>query len=105
MLTFPTIDPDAADILQFDASLDLPAGEVLTGGPTVTVICTAGTDPSPANILTDVAGYDALSTSILQPVGNLSALVGNDYELEARSACTVPEKIIVIRALLQVRAD
>lgn len=105
MLTFPPIDPDAARILTFDCTRALQTGEVLTGGPKLkSVVCTAGTDSNPTAILNGPIAYDSTGTLILQPVSNMSALNGNDYEFEVTSATTFPGKIVVARALLQVRA-
>jgi hypothetical protein len=110
MLTFPEIDPDAQRVLTVNFTQNIPQGSVLIPlpgqtGPTVTVVCTAGNDPNPGNILLAPAEYDASGLYVLQPVGNLSGLIGNDYELEFRTACTVPDIEPVQRGLLQVRAD
>jgi hypothetical protein len=110
MVIFPSIDPDAERVLTFDATLDLAQGpngpvETLQGGITVNVTLTAGIDPNPANIILAPPAYGNGGLLMLQPVGNLSALVGNDYMLEAISPTTTPEKVVVIRGLLQVRAD
>ena len=106
MLTFPTIDPDAQRVLTFDCSKDLGANEVLFGGATLkNVICTAGNDPTPRGMLLGPVSYDATGTQILVPVGNLQMRNGNDYEFEVLSATNIPPKLIVVRALLQVRPD
>jgi hypothetical protein len=105
MLAFPTIDPDESRVLVFDFSPALQSGEVLSGGPVLkSVVCTAGTDPNPLGILNGKIAYDTTGTLILQPVSNMSSLNGNDYAFEVSSATTLPNKIVVIRALLQIRA-
>jgi hypothetical protein len=105
MMMFPPIDPDAERVLVFDFTNDLQDGEVLSGGPTLkSIVCTAGSDPNPAAILNGPIAYDTTGILVLQPVANMSQLNGNDYEFEVTSATTFPNKIVVIRALLQVRA-
>jgi hypothetical protein len=105
MLLFPSIDPDAVEVLTFDCAKDLAPNEVLSGTPVVTLRCTAGIDSNPNNMIIGPASFDATGTKILQPVGNLTTLNGNDYEFEAKSATTAPPHIVVVRALLQVRAN
>jgi len=106
MLTFPTIDPDAQRVLTFDCSADLGANEVLSGGPVLkNLICTAGIDPSPRGMVLGPLSYDTTGREILLPVGNLQMRNGNDYVLEVTSFTSIPPKEIVVRALLQVRAD
>lgn len=103
---FPTIDPDAIRNLTFDFSKKvLQPGEVLVGGPTVLVRCTAGADTNAEAILLAPPSYDNTGTMIVQPVGNLSALDGNDYAFEALSLTTFSPTKVVIRATLQVRSD
>ena len=105
MMTFPPIDPDEARVLVFDFTNALQVGEVLTGGPVLkSLVCTAGIDTNPQGILNGPIAYDTTGSLILQPVSNMSALNGNDYEFEVLSSTTFPNKIVVIRALLQVRA-
>lgn len=103
MEMFPPIDPDAERVLVFNFVNDLDPNEVMVGGPTVKITLSAGTDPNPQNIFLFPCAYDGTGTLILQPVGNLGLLNGNDYELEALSATTSVNKVVVIRALLQVR--
>lgn len=105
METFPPIDPDAERVLVFDFRPALLVGEVLAGGPTVNVRVTAGTDPNPTAILLGVPSYDPGAQFITQPVGNMSALDGNDYEFEAESMTTFPDRKLVLRALLPVRSS
>jgi len=106
MLTFPTIDPDAQRVLTFDCSKDLGANEVLQGGGVLkNLICTAGIDLNPRGMLLGPVSYDATGTQILVSVGNLQMRNGNDYVLEVTSFTSIPPKEIVVRALLQVRAD
>lgn len=104
MLEFPTIDPDAERILTFVFSQELLPGEVLAGGPTVINRVTAGTDSNPAAIMIGPPSYGPDGTTITQPVGNLGALDGNDYEFEAISLTTFPDRRLVIRAILPVRS-
>lgn len=106
MLMFPTIDPDADRVLVFDCTKALAPNEVLFGGPTLkSLVCTAGIDVNPMNIVLGPPSYDTGAQKILVPVGNLQNLNGNDYEFEVTSTTTFPPKIVVVRALLQVRAN
>jgi hypothetical protein len=106
MLTFPTIDPDAQRVLTFDCSKDLGANEVLSGGAVLkNIICTAGIDLNPRGMVLGAVSYDKTGTQILVPVGNLTMRNGNDYVMEVTSFTSVPPKEVVVRALLQVRAD
>jgi hypothetical protein len=105
VLQFPTIDPDAVEVLTFDCGKDLTANEVLSGTPVVTLRCTAGIDCNPNNMIIGPPSFDTTGTKILQPVGNLITLNGNDYEFEAKSSTTAPPHVVVVRALLQVRAN
>ncbi len=104
MLKFPPIDPDAIDILVFDCTRALQPTEVLMGGPILkAVICSAGNDPNPQQIVLGPLSYDSTGRKILVPVGNLSTRNGNDYEFEVLSFTTLPPREIVGRALLEVR--
>ena len=106
MITFPPIDPDAAKVLTFDCRPQLESGEVLQGGITLKpVMQSAGAaiDPNPQNIVLGPPSYDSTGQFILLPVGNLSTLLGNDYQIEMESRTTFPINNIVARGLLQVR--
>lgn len=106
MMTFPPIDPDAKRVLTFDFTNDLIDGEVLAGGPVLKSLqCTAGVDHNPSAILNGPIAYDTTGTMILQPVANMDELNGNDYEFEVLSATSFGDKVVVLRALLQVRAS
>lgn len=104
MLTFPPFDPDAERVLTFDCTPQLHVNEVLQGGITLkSIVCTAGIDPNPIAMVLSAPSYDETGRMILVPVGNLSAMAGNDYEIELESATTQAFTIVVARALLQVR--
>jgi hypothetical protein len=104
MLTFPPIDPDAQRVLAFDCTKALEKTEVLQGGAVLKgVVCTAGMDPNPLAIVLGPLSYDLTGRMILVPVGNLSTRNGNDYEFEVSSATNQPPKVVVGRALLEVR--
>jgi hypothetical protein len=106
MLTFPPFDPDAERVLTFDCVKQLNPDEVLQGGITLKgITVTAGTDPNPLNMILGPPSYDATGTMMLLPVGNLSAMVGNDYEIELESATTTKFNVIVARGLLQVQVS
>jgi len=104
MQTFPDIDPDAVKVLVFDARGSLAVGEVLMGGAQLKgVVCTAGEDANPGQIVLGPLSYDVTGQFILVPVGNLSTRNGNDYVFEVASATNFPPHVIVGRALLPVR--
>lgn len=104
MLTFPPIDPDAQRVLVFDCTAALEVTEVLQGGAVLkNVICTAGADANPLQIVLGPLSYDPTGRMILVPVGNLSTRNGNDYEFEVTSFTNQPPKEVVGRALLEVR--
>lgn len=104
MLKFPPIDPDAVKVLVFDCTAALDVDEVLQGGPVLkNLICTAGTDANPLTMVLGPLSYDLTGRKILIPVGNLVLRNGNDYEFEITSTTNQPPKVVVGRALLEVR--
>ena len=105
MQSFPSIDPDEERVLTFDFTLELLPNEVLQGTPVVKVTLSAGTDPNPSNVLIAPPTFDQTGLLVLQPVGNLSALDGNDYAFEAICSTTAVDKTVVIRGLLPVRSN
>ena len=106
MLTFPPFDPDAEAVLTFECADQLAPGEVMQGGITLKgITVTAGTDPDPMNMVLGPPSYDASATMMTLPVGNLSAMAGNDYEIEMTSATNQPDHIVVARGLLQVQVS
>lgn len=104
MLTFPTIDPDAIAVLSFNCINRLNPTEVLMGGITIkSLICTAGNDANPSGMVIGPPSYDIAGQKMLVPVAPGATRNGNDYEFEVASATNISPKVIIGRALLQVR--
>ena len=92
--------PSEAVPLTFDFSLDLAAGETLSGAAQVTITTFSGIDPQPALLLNGVPQLSANNTQVLVPVqGGIDGCV---YQFVVRQPTSNPYKILVWRALLPV---
>ena len=98
---FDEKDPAEKWILEFDCSLDLAAGEALTGTPTVTVTLESGTDPTPNATLNGAPTLGNSNKSIFQPVQ--AGVHMCKYKFRASCATTNANKLLVIAGILPVR--
>lgn len=103
MLTdrFDAKHPTALDVLSFDMSLQLGAGETLTGTPTVAIEVRYGADIAPGNVLNGAANIDSAGKVILVPVK--AGTDQCDYLITVSCASTNPQKSPAMNAILPVR--
>lgn len=103
MLMFrSTKHPQAKNVLTFDFSLGLAAGETLTGTPTVTVETLFGTDAAPAALLNGSAVLSTDALSVLVPVK--AGVDGVQYKITVVVGTSNTLKTLAMTAALAVRS-
>ena len=111
---FPSVkDPLETRVLTFDDTADLASGETLTSILSTTITAVRGTDPNPSAIITSAAINTQAVTvgAILIAVGMCvqaictGGLDGCWYEIRIQCATSNPDKIVTLKAILQVSAS
>ncbi|MDE2441178.1 MAG: hypothetical protein KGP14_09145 [Betaproteobacteria bacterium] len=98
------IGPRAKDVLTFDFTNGLAAGEILSGTITVTVTLangSAGKDKTPASLLNGIAQISADNKKVLVPVKGRTQ--GADYDIEVVAPTNNPQRVLTMVATLNCR--
>lgn len=100
---FDVKDPGEKELLFFDFSLGLSAGETLQLPVTVSIGVVNGADPTPASMLAGGNFFNPGNLVYVVPVqGGLDL---TDYDIVVKAATSNPAKVLVLGGILPVRAQ
>jgi hypothetical protein len=110
---FNVKDPRETVVLTFDATLELAAGETLTGTPTVQVSLQIGIDNPPSLVLADTAingtalnvgGNQIAIGAAVQTVASAGKF-GSQYLIAITCQTSNPDKILTLKASLPMASQ
>lgn len=96
-MKLPPKDPAELKTVRFKFASELATAETIASVESLAVALTAGTDPSPALILSGAASIDAATKEVRQNV--TGGLVGCDYELRCLVVGSTGLKHLVVGTL------